>query len=185
MIFRKHVNRTDEELMILVKNRDHQAFSILYNRYADRLNAFFFRMLWSNREMSEDFVHDLFSKIINKPELYNEQYEVKPWLFRIASNMCKNAYRKRSFEEAYKAEHMHEEPITTMQQEHALDEVILTDQIHEMLDQMGEERKLIFLLKYQQDLPIQVIAEMLDLSEGTIKSRIFYTKEKIRTSLKY
>lgn len=184
MIFNRHLKRTDEELMVLVKRRDHQAFSILYNRYADRLNAFFFRMLWSNREMSEDFVHDLFSKIINKPELYDENYRVKPWLFRIASNMCKNAYRKRSFEEAYNKAHYHDEPITEMQ-DYQMDEVILTDQIHELLDQMGEERKMIFLLRYQQELPIQTIAEMLDLSEGTVKSRIFYTKEKIRTSLKY
>ncbi len=184
MFFRKHINKTDEELMILVKNRDHQAFSIIYNRYADRLNAFFFRMLWSDRAMSEDFVHDLFSKIINKPELYNESFEVKPWLFRIASNMCKNAYRKRSFEEAYKEAYIHEEPITT-QQELMIDELILTDQIHKLLDQMGEERKMIFLLRYQQELPINVIADMLDLSEGTVKSRLFYTREKIKTSIKY
>lgn len=178
------MNKTDEELMVLVKSRNHQAFSIIYNRYADRLNAFFFRMLWSNREMSEDFVHDLFSKIINKPELYDESYEVKPWLFRIASNMCKNAYRKRSFEEAYREAYGSDEPIT-LQQEEQLDEVILTDQIHEILDTMGEERKLIFLLRYQQELPIQAISELLDLSEGTIKSRLFYTREKIKTSLRY
>lgn len=184
MLFNKHINKSDEELMILVKSRNHQAFSIIYNRYADRLNAFFFRMLWSDREMSEDFVHDLFSKIINKPELYNEQYEVKPWLFRIASNMCKNAYRKRDFENAYREAHNHEVPIT-LQQEEQLDEVILTDQIHELLNQMDEERKLIFLLRYQQELPIQSIANMLQLSEGTIKSRLFYTKEKIKTSIKY
>ena len=184
MIFRKHINKTDEELMILVKSRDHQAFSILYNRYADRLNAFFFRMLWSDREMSEDYVHDLFSKLINKPELYDERYEVKPWLFRIASNMCKNAYRKRDFEDAYRQFHGNEEPVIEAG-EFEMDEVILTDQIHELLNQMGEERKMIFLLRYQQELPIQTIADMLDISEGTIKSRLFYTKEKLRTSLKY
>lgn len=184
MFFTKHQRKSDEELMILVQSRDHQAFSVLYNRYADRLNAFFFRMLWSNKEMAEDFVHDLFSKIINKPELYNAHYEVKPWLFRIASNMCKNAYRRRDFEEAYKQFHESEE-IYVETKEHDMDEVILTDQIHELLDQMGEERKMIFLLRYQQELSIQAIAKMLDISEGTIKSRLFYTKEKLRTSLKY
>lgn len=184
MFFTKHQKKTDEELMVLVQDRDHQAFSLLYNRYADRLNAFFFRMLWSNREMAEDFVHDLFSKVINKPELYDSNYAVKPWLFRIASNMCKNAYRKRDFEEAYRQFHGTEEPYTETM-DHEMDEVILTDQIHDLLDQMEEERKMVFLLRYQQELPIQTIAEMLDLSEGTIKSRIFYTKEKLRTSLKY
>lgn len=184
MFFTKHQNKSDEELMVLVQRRDHQAFSILYNRYADRLNAFFFRMLWANRAMAEDFVHDLFSKIINKPELYNSQYQVKPWLFRIASNMCKNAYRKRDFEEAYREHHGLEESYEESY-DSDMDHVVLTDQIHALLDQMEEERKMIFLLRYQQELPIQTIAEMLDLSEGTIKSRLFYTKEKLRTSLNY
>ena len=170
--------------MVLVKRRDHQAFSILYNRYADRLNAFFFRMLWADREMSEDFVHDLFSKVINKPELYDEAYEVKPWLFRIAANMCKNAYRKRSFEQAYQSAHFQEE-VFEARSEEKVDELILTDQIHDLLDKMDEERKAIFLLRYQQELTIDVIAEMLEISEGTVKSRLFYTREKIRATLKY
>ena len=170
--------------MVLVKRRDHQAFSILYNRYADRLNAFFFRMLWADREMSEDFVHDLFSKVINKPELYDEAYEVKPWLFRIAANMCKNAYRKRSFEQAYQSAHLQEE-VFEARSEEKVDELILTDQIHDLLDKMDEERKAIFLLRYQQELTIDVIAEMLEISEGTVKSRLFYTREKIRATLKY
>ncbi|WP_420317061.1 RNA polymerase sigma factor [Ekhidna sp.] len=184
MFFTKHINKTDEELMVLIKKRDNQAFSILYSRYADRLCAFFYRMLWADREMAEDFVHDLFSKIINKPDQYNEAYPLKPWLFRIASNMCKNAYRKKNFENAYREMYQEE---TSYEESHdlSLDEVVLTDQVHELLDQMEEERKLIFLLRYQQELPIQTIAEMLDISEGTIKSRLFYTREKIKTSLKY
>ena len=184
MFFQKHLKKSDKELMVLIKSRDHQAFTILYKRYADRLNAFFYRMLWADRAMSEDFVHDLFSKIIKKPELYNEDYEVKAWLFRIAANMCKNAYRKRAFEAAYNEAHRDEHMFDSWNDE-KLDEVILTDQIHQLLDQMEEERKLIFLLRYQQELSIEVIAEMLDISQGTVKSRLFYTREKLRTSLKY
>jgi len=170
--------------MVLIKNRDHQAFSVLYNRYADRLNAFFYRMLWANRAMAEDYVHDLFSRIINKPELYNPEFPFKPWLFRIASNMCKNAYRKHDFEEAYKQAHG-EQASFLEEMKHDMDEVVLTDQVHQLLDKMPEERKMIFLLRYQQDMSIQAISELLDISEGTIKSRLFYTKEKLRTSLKY
>ncbi|WP_424962804.1 RNA polymerase sigma factor [Ekhidna sp.] len=184
MFFTKHKNKSDEELMVLVKHRDHQAFSILYNRYADRLCAFFYRMLWADREMAEDFVHDLFSKLINKPEQYNDDYMVKPWLFRIASNMCKNAYRKRNFENAYR-EMCQQEPSYEEDHDLSLDEVVLTDQIHEILDRMDEERKMIFLLRYQQELPVQEIAEMLDMAAGTVKSRIYYTKERIKTSIKY
>ena len=184
MIFNRHQHKTDEELMILVKDKNHQAFSILYKRYADRLNAFFYRMLWSDREMSEDFVHDLFSKIIKNPGLYDHSYLVKPWLFRIAANMCKNAYRKKEFERAYADQHEYDETFEDRSEE-KIDEVILTDQVHQLLDEMEEERKMIFLLRYQQELPLETIASMLEIAEGTIKSRLFYTREKLRATLKY
>lgn len=184
MIFNRHKNKTDEELMVLVKSKNHQAFSVLYKRYADRLNAFFFRMLWADREMSEDYVHDLFSKIISKPELYDSSYPFKPWLFRIAANMCKNAYRKRDFEQAFRENNNLEEVYETRSEER-MDEVILTDQVHQLLDKMDEKRKIIFLLRYQQELPIETIAGMLELSEGTVKSRLFYIREKLRATLKY
>ena len=184
MIFNRHQNKTDEELMILVKDKNHQAFSILYKRYADRLNAFFYRMLWSDREMSEDFVHDLFSKIIKNPGLYDSSYQVKPWLFRIAANMCKNAYRKRDFERAYQEQHQVDD-VFNQRSEEKIDEVFLTDQVHQMLDEMDDERKMIFLLRYQQELPIDTIASMLNMSAGTIKSRLFYTREKLKAMLKY
>jgi len=184
MIFNRHQHKSDEELMVLVKSKNHQAFSIIYKRYADRLNAFFFRMLWADREMSEDFVHDLFSKIINKPDLYDENYMVKPWLFRIAANMCKNAYRKRDFEVAFREQHGLEDVFYARHDE-KLDEVILTDQVHQLLDKMEEERKMVFLLRYQQELPIETIASMLEISEGTVKSRLYYTREKLRATLKY
>ncbi|MEM6831454.1 MAG: RNA polymerase sigma factor [Bacteroidota bacterium] len=184
ILFNRYRKKTDEELMVLVKRRDHHAFSTLYKRYANRLNAFFFRMLWSDRELSEDFVHDLFARIISKPELYNEAYEVKPWLFRIAANMCKNAYRKRRLEEAFRAANEWEEASASPGME-KMDEVILTDQIYAVLDGMEEERKTLFLLRYQQELSIEAISKMLKLSEGTVKSRLFYTREKIKATLKY
>ena len=183
MIFNRHQHKTDEELMVLVKRKNHQAFSILYQRYADRLNAFFFRMLWSDREMSEDYVHDLFSKVINKPELYDESYKVKPWLFQIATNMCKNAYRKRAFEVAFRGQHTVEEGYQARSEE-KVNEVILTDQVHQLLDKMEEERKMLFLLRYQQELPIETIAAMMELSEGTVKSRLFYTRREAKSNIK-
>lgn len=184
MTFKRHNKKTDKELMVLIKQEDHQAFSVLYKRYAERLNAFFFRMLWADRDLAEDFVQDLFTKVINKPELYNETYEVKPWLFHIASNMCKNAYRKRKLEEAFQLANNREEVYDSFPAQ-KMDEVILTDQIHEILASMDEERKLIFLLRYQQELSIDAISRMLELSEGTVKSRLFYTRNKIKATLKY
>ena len=56
--------------MELIADGKEQAFSELYERYADRLVNYFFRMLRKDREKAEDFMQELFTKIITKPELY-------------------------------------------------------------------------------------------------------------------
>ncbi len=162
--------------MILVQNGDHRAFSHLYDRYAPKLNAFFYRMLWSDKNMAEDHAHDLFSRIIERPQLYKSEYLVKPWLFKIASNLCKNAYRKRSFEMEYQKQ-MEQQGIQLPRIERTIDEEIMADQLHEELDKLDEDRRTMFLLRYQQDMSIVEIAETMDLPEGTIKSRLFYVKK--------
>ena len=55
---------SDEELMLSISKGDKKAFDELYVRYADALLRYFSRLLWKDREKAEDFVHDLFAKII-------------------------------------------------------------------------------------------------------------------------
>lgn len=169
--------------MILVQKGDHHAFSILYNRYADRLNAFFYRMLWSDSKMAEDYVHDLFSKIIERPHLFQQGNKVKPWLFQVASNMCKNGYRKRNFEREY-LDQLQASGISESVAEQKVDEKLLTDQVHEALNQLDEDRRTMFLLRFQQELKIEEISIIFEIPEGTVKSRLFHTKQYIAESLK-
>lgn len=164
--------------MILTKSGDHRAFSHLYDRYAYRLKAYFYRMLWSDPDIAEDYVHDLFSKIIEKPELFQEDKAFQPWLFRVASNMCKNAYRKKSFEMEYLTQ-LEKQGIELPTIEKKMDEEILTCEIHRALDDMDEDRRSLFLLRYQQNLQIKELALLFELPEGTIKTRLFHIKKSL------
>ncbi len=168
--------------MILTKGGDHRAFSTVYDRYAGRLKAFFYRMLWSDEEMAEDYVQDLFTKIIVRPELYDPTRAFSPWLFQIASNMCKNAYRKRSFEKEY-LNQLEKNGIQTPSIDQHLDEKILTDQLHKTLEKLDEDKRELFLLRYQQQLSTKELAAAFNTSEGTIKSRLFYIRKTLLEAL--
>ena len=56
--------------------------------------------------------------------------------------------------------------------------------LKEELDRLDEKQKSTFIMRYFDDMPIKEIAEALDCSEGTIKSRLFYTLKKLAVSLK-
>ena len=91
----QHKKMSDEELMQCISRGDKRAFDELYVRYAKSLLTYFMRMMWKDREKAEDFVHDLFAKIINKPELFDSTRSFKTWVFSVANNMCKNEYKKQ------------------------------------------------------------------------------------------
>lgn len=181
-LFTAYTKQTNEQLMVLVQNGDHRAFSHLYDRISGRLNAFFFKMLWNDPVMAEDYVHDLFAKLIDRPELYRQGYAVMPWLFQIASNMCKNAYRKREFEISYRR-HLDKEGIQLSTIEQQIDERLQMDLLSAALAKMDEDQRTVFLLRYQQELTIKEIATIYGLPEGTIKSRLHYIRNRLAEQL--
>ena len=61
----------DEKLIVAITNGDSSAFNELYKRYNERLLYYFYRMLWNDKEMAQDFLQDLFIKIIDKPHLFD------------------------------------------------------------------------------------------------------------------
>ena len=75
MIFRRK-NRTfsDSELMQQIVSGDQAAFSELYLRYKSRMYYYFYRMLGNSTDTANDFLQELFMKLIEKPESYNPAY---------------------------------------------------------------------------------------------------------------
>ncbi|WP_421871825.1 RNA polymerase sigma factor [Marinoscillum sp.] len=169
--------------MILTQSGDHRAFSHLYDRFAPRLNAFFYKMLWSDSELAEDHVHDLFTKIVDRPDLFKEGNLVKAWLFQIASNMCKNTYRKRQFETVY-LEHLKSQGLQITTMDSKLDEELQMNLITSALKLLSEDDRSLFLLRYQQEIGIQELANIFEIPEGTVKSRLFALRKHLANSIK-
>ena len=177
-LFNRHRKLTDNELMARVCQGSSGAFSELFDRYQQRLINYFYKMLWNDRDMAEDFTQELFTKIIRKPELFKLELNFSTWVFSIATNMCKNAYRKRAYERAY-LDQLPINPTESKYIEHRLDQEIQMKELHKILDQLGEDKREIFLLRYQQELSIKEIAAIMDCTEGTVKSRLFYIRKNI------
>jgi RNA polymerase sigma-70 factor (ECF subfamily) len=72
-LFGKAYNKlSDEDLMHLAQSGNESAFSELYDRYADRLLNYFFKMLWKDKEMAEDYVQELFMKLVKNAGQFQE-----------------------------------------------------------------------------------------------------------------
>ena len=171
--------------MVLVGQKDQRAFSELYDRYADRMVNYFYRMLWQDAEKAQDFAQDLFTKLIHKPHLYDSKRAFKTWVFSIANNMCKNEYRKQevrkntSYEVTY-------DVVGEMgtETEKGLDRTAFNERLDEVLRELDETKRCTFEMRYREELSIKEISQAMDCSEGTVKSRLFYTLKYLNQKLK-
>lgn len=182
----QHKSMTDESLMQAISSGDKRAFDELYLRYAGPLLGYFMRMLWRDREKSEDFVHDLFAKIVNKPELFDVTRSFKTWMYSVANNMCKNEYKKQEVRKGMSNGLDHHYTLSD-KNSNVMNEVqdkFFQEAFQKSLVDLDDKHKEAFSLRHLEGLSIKEIAEVLEINEGTVKSRLFYATKYLAQSLK-
>lgn len=177
MFFDRTGKKTDEALMLQVQRGDDRALTVLYERYGTRLLRYFYRMLWKDRERAQDFLHDLFVKVIENAARFQPERKFSTWLYSIAHNMCKNEYRKQAFRKAH-GPAPSDESVENLGYA-ALQDQQFKDALDGALEKLEEGDKHLFTLRYEAELSLEEIAAILECPEGTVKSRLFYLKKKL------
>ncbi|HEY4786002.1 MAG TPA: RNA polymerase sigma factor [Bacteroidales bacterium] len=183
---RSHSDHTDEQLVQLMRTGNSEAFNQLYSRYNQRLLYYFYRMLGNSEEKARDFLQDIFIKLIDKADTFDITKRFSTWIFSIAHNMCKNEYRRMEvrINSAFEAlDNVY------CEQEDLAEDIEVTDleqfirDLFEELDDFDEIHKTVFILHYREDFSLKEIGQILDISEGTVKSRLFYTRKRLSERL--
>jgi len=183
-LFRKNYStKSDEELMSLLTNGGQSAFDELYNRYSKPLLNFFFRMLNSDREKAEDLLHDLFLKIIEKPESFDGNKKFNTWFYTLASNMIKNEYRRRQIRSEHEKQTLANSSELFELNSESFDKNLFNKRLESELDKMDVEMKTLFNLRFIEEMGVKQIAEIMNCPEGTIKSRLFYLTKQLSKKL--
>ena len=182
----KYPKESDERLMSFLIKGDSKAFNEIYSRYSGPLKGYFMRMLWRDEEKAEDFMHDLFAKIIRKPDAFDIKRSFKTWIYTIAFNMCKNEYKKQEvrkntslgFDQHYNIS----DEKTNLIKEIEFNQ--FGEAFSEKLNELDAKHKEVFTLRHVEGLSIKEIAEIVQINEGTVKSRIFYATKQLAKLLK-
>ena len=186
-IFKKKYQKfTDEELMTLIQKGNTSAFNELYDRYAQRILYYFYRMLNCDQEKAQDFLQEIFLKLIKKPALFNPVKNFSSWVFTVAHNMCKNEYRRQNVRKQVEYLNSGDQfsDRLNIPADQKVDQKIFKKAILNELNKINPVHRSTFLLRYQENLSLKKISEIQGSSEGTIKSRLFYTTKKLADKLK-
>lgn len=175
--------RSDENLMSLLANGGQSAFDELYKRYSRPMLNFFYRLLDRDRERAEDMLHDLFLKIIEKPEFYDDSKSFRAWFYTLAGNMVRNEYRSRQVSNDYERNVTVQPEQLTDGPEVALDRKLFERQLQSEIDRFDPEQNMLFQLRFVEEMAVRQIAEILECPEGTVKSRLFHLTRQLAKKL--
>lgn len=175
----------DEDLMRFFIKGDQKAFEQIYDRYEGFMVNFFYKKLWSDREKAEDFTHDIFAKIIDKPTAYDPERSFKTWLFSVANNMCKNEYKKQEVRKPTGYDLPEGANVQDHEQlpDREVDKNNFKNELEVELAKLNEIHREVFLLRHHEGLSLIEIAETLGINEGTVKSRLHLATKTLASKL--
>lgn len=173
----KEVETTNQTLLVLLAQSGDRAAleQLLHQAYAPLRR--YIRGLVGDA-LADDVLQETSLQIFRKLRFLREPSVFRPWAFRIASRIAfshlKNAHRWQTLDDA-PPEHL-----STF--DHAMgeppDETFLA-----MLDNVSPASRAVLLLRYQQDLTLEETAAVLEISIGTVKSRLNYGITSLRKLL--
>lgn len=159
-------------------NNSAQYFEAMYEKYAtDVLRVSYFYL--GDKQKAEDVCQDVFIRLItNCPDI--QEGREKAWLLKVALNRCRDLWRAAWMRRVVLGAPMFELIPAPDEFEKLSDKAEVMEAIH----QLPASFKEVILLHYYQGYGIAEIAEMMDLPEGTISSRLSRGRKKLEGILK-
>ena len=183
-LFKPLSSFTDDELMQKVSEKDDdRAFGELYHRHARRLMGFFFRQLERDEDLASDFTQDAFMRVWTARDKFAGT-SFRTWLFTIAFNLLKNHYRhaehQKQFEQFVSLHQPTTEDSKIIEQ---LDDEAFNKALRQELERMSSDARLLFSLRFEEELSVPQIAEVMAIPEGTVKSRLYTLTQSLKKKL--
>lgn len=176
------------------RRNDEAAFHEVIERYKNKVYNYIFRMM-GNSDDAEDLTQEVFIRLYTSIDSFRSQSSLSTWLFRIASNLCVDYFRrsKKRRAEAYSLDEpqghageegtMPEVPDATFEPLRLLENQELGVQLQRALEQLPEKLRAVIVLHDIEDLPYEEIAQIVGCPLGTVKSRLFNARLQLRQKL--
>jgi len=174
----------DEHLIIIqAKSGDIKSFQKLVELYSHKLYAAAYRILGS-KELAEDCIQEVFIKIYNKLESFNQQSKFSTWLYSVTVNTAIDLKRKQlkhSKNDSDNFDDLVSRHSDNPEQSVWLDNISVATQ--RALMQLSEEIRLAFILRHHEERSIEEISQILEVNPNTVKNRIFRAVARLREIL--
>lgn len=171
---------TDRALLERIRDGDTSGAGELFERYAPALLRFADRLL-SDRGTAEEVTQEVFVKVISRAHQFDGRAEVSSWLFAIAANACRDRRRRDRRATIVPLEAVPEPAQKAEGIEKVLGDRERREAVRRALAELSEEQREALVLARYHGLPYAEIAEVLGISVGAVKTRIFRAVEALKS----
>jgi RNA polymerase sigma factor (sigma-70 family) len=181
----------DQELVARTQAGDASAFDQLVIKYSPRLYGLVYNMT-SNHEDTNDLLQDIFSKAYKSIRGFRGKSSFYTWIHSIAVNMTLNFLKKRgrrfhlSLDDVDASIQNDKEFLELTQTSSPVREADLSElqrRLNEAMMKLSDEHRAVVTMFHIQGMPHAEISKILNVSEGTVRSRLFYANRQLQNYL--
>ncbi len=182
---------TDEVLVARAQSGDTSAFDQLVIRYSPRLYGMIYHMT-SNKEDANDLTQDVFAKAYRSLRRFRGRSSFYTWIYAIGTNMTLNFLKKRNRRAAWSLDNLdsgiqNDEAMVDLAHaanpRHQSDLNELQEKLNEALQSLSNRHRVVVTMFDIQGIPHAEISKILKVSEGTVRSRLFYAHRQLQGHL--
>ena len=191
---RSQPQKSDQELITKFKTGEQAAFQDLVLKYEGRVYHHCLRMV-NDEEESADLTQEVFLKVFRNIKNYEHTYSFYTWLYRITVNCCIDYMRKRKrqiqgislsqghYDDSSEMGKEQDIPDEKFSPDHRMVKLELNEILNGAIAQLSEKLRSIIILKEIEGFSYDEIAVILNCSRGTVKSRLFRARERLKAVL--
>jgi RNA polymerase sigma-70 factor (ECF subfamily) len=172
----------DETLMTRTADGDHACLELLVRRHATPLLTFLVRVA-GDRHRAEELFQEVFLAVWVKRRLYQHPRPFKPWLYAIALNKCRAAFRLRPLRMVPLADEG--PPSDDASPADAMMASETADLVGRAVARLPEQQRAVLTLRVWEGLSYARIAEIVECSEATVRSHMHHGLAALRKHLEH
>ncbi len=161
---------SEGDIKKLASSNPRAAMEMIIKKYREPL-YFHARYIVKDHQEAYDVVQEVFIKAMRESRIFDEEFKIKAWLFRVTSNLCFNQVRNRKRRGAILDTMMRPDAFSADQVE-AIFAGEQRGEVMAALEELSEDHKNILVLRYYDDLSYAEIADVLQVKLGTVMSRL-------------
>ena len=170
----------DSELLIQFRNPGtrEKAFTAIIKKYQEKLYWHIRRML-VDHEDTNDVLQNVFIRVWNGLENFREDAQLYTWLYRIATNESLTFIEQQKKKAAVSLDEVESSISNKVKADKHFDPNKLEWKLQVAIQQLPEKQRVVFNLRYYDEMPYEEMSRVLETSEGALKASYHHAVKKI------